>query len=233
MKFRNEIKYLCSERELNIIEYRINQICSKDIHANSNGTYLVRSVYFDNYINSCCEENESGVNNREKYRIRIYDGKLTHIFFECKRKENEKSYKISFKISEVLCEKIMKGDILLSDIDSNLYETEEINIMRKFIVKCMVSNFTPVIIVEYERTPYIYETGNVRITFDRNITSCSDIKSFTDENILGRPIMPIGKHILEVKYDELLPDFLYNVMQVSGLKRTAYSKYLMCRKYKM
>lgn len=233
MKYRNEIKYLCSERELNIIEYRINQICSRDRHANSDGKYMVRSVYFDDYQDSCCKENEDGVNDREKYRIRIYDGKIAHIFFECKKKKNGKTYKISFEISEELCKKILENKSTLLDIDENLYETDEINVLQKFIYKCMMQNFMPKVIVEYERTPYIYETGNVRITFDRDVTSCSDTNSFMNEHILGRPVMPKGRQILEVKYDELFPDFLFRVMQVSGLKRTAYSKYLICRKYRI
>ena len=43
--------------------------------------------------------------------------------------------------------------------------------------------------------------------------------------------MPTGKHILEVKYDELLPDFLYQLMSLGSLQQTAFSKYYLCRKF--
>jgi hypothetical protein len=231
MKYRNELKYLCSENELLIIENRINQLCTHDSYADNDGKYIVRSIYFDDYQNSCCQENEAGLNNREKYRIRIYNGSLSKIFFECKKKENSMNYKISFEISENLCKKMIEGEFFLSDIDEKLFTIDEMNLLRKFVLKCMTNNFSPAVIVEYERTPYSYEIGNVRITFDRNITSCSNINTFMDSRIVGRPVMPIGKHILEVKFDEMLPDYFYNIMQISGLHRTAYSKYLICRKY--
>ena len=78
---------------------------------------------------------------------------------------------------------------------------------------------------------FVYDFGNVRITFDRNIGSTSELDSFFDENLMLRPVLPSGKHILEVKYDELLPDFLYNVMNLGSLQRTAFSKYYLCRKF--
>ncbi len=57
------------------------------------------------------------------------------------------------------------------------------------------------------------------------------VEKFLDDNIVTRPVMPLGEHILEVKFDELLPDFIYSVIQTQGLRQTTYSKYYMCRKY--
>lgn len=86
-------------------------------------------------------------------------------------------------------------------------------------------------IVAYERTPFVYNFGNVRITFDRNIGSTTDLNSFFDPYLPLRPILPLGKQILEVKYDELLPDFLYHAMSLGSLQQTTFSKYYLCRKY--
>ena len=87
------------------------------------------------------------------------------------------------------------------------------------------------VIVEYDRVPYIYPQGNVRITLDENIRSSSRVELFLEDQIPTRPILPAGQHILEVKYDEYLPDFIYRAVQLQGLHRTAFSKYYLCRRY--
>ena len=98
-------------------------------------------------------------------------------------------------------------------------------------MKYRMGHFSARVIVAYERTPYIYPVGNVRITFDRNIVSSGNVKEFMRPEICTRPVMPAGRHVLEVKYDELLPDYIYQALQNLNLQRTAYSKYYICRKY--
>lgn len=231
VKYRNEIKYLCSEKELCLIKNRIQEICKPDMYTGEDGKYTIRSVYFDDYQNSCFYENENGTNPREKYRIRTYNGSLERITLECKRKENGLNHKTACQLTKEQCKKMLRSSFSLQDIDIKLLDAEQMSMLRKFYIKCQTKNFIPKVIVEYERTPYIYEIGNVRITFDRNITACGNISDFMEPTIMGRPVMPVGQHILEVKFDELLPDYLHNVMQIKKIQRTAYSKYSICRKY--
>ena len=89
----------------------------------------------------------------------------------------------------------------------------------------------PVVIVEYDRIPYVYKNGNVRITLDTNIASSNAIGSFLDPQIPKRPILPLGQQLLEVKYDAYLPDFIYQSLQLQDLRQTAFSKYYLCRKF--
>ena len=91
--FRSELKYLCSERQLAMLEMRIRHLCTPDPHAGDDGRYRVRSVYFDDYRDSCYYENEDGINHRKKYRIRTYNGNSDVIILECKEKKNGKNYK--------------------------------------------------------------------------------------------------------------------------------------------
>jgi hypothetical protein len=86
--------------------------------------------------------------------------------------------------------------------------------------------------VEYDRIPYIYNCGNVRVTLDMNVASSLKLDSFFDEVIPKRPIMPQGIHLLEVKWDEYLPDVIYKALQLDSLYQTAYSKYYLCRRYR-
>ena len=65
IKYRNELKYLCSEQELGLLRARIRHICTPDPHAGASGRYTVRSVYFDDYADTCYYENEDGTDCRE------------------------------------------------------------------------------------------------------------------------------------------------------------------------
>lgn len=199
--------------------------CRPDSHTSGDGTYGIRSVYFDDYDNSCYWENINGNNPREKFRIRIYNGQNSVIKLECKQKVNDKTHKESCIITEKECVSFINGKVLPREDEQPLYD--------KFGLMVSSKGFRPKIIVDYERTAFVYPLGNVRITFDRGISSSTQFDRFLEKNISRRPVMPLNKHIVEVKYDELLPDYIYNSLELENLSRTAYSKYCICRKYYM
>ncbi|MBQ7765253.1 MAG: polyphosphate polymerase domain-containing protein [Lachnospiraceae bacterium] len=221
-KYRNEIKYLCSDMQLALIEARIKNICHRDSHAGEQGTYTVRSVYFDDVANSCFYENIDGVDAREKMRIRIYDGNMDYITLECKEKRNGKNHKESSRLSREQCDALLKGEYCPREEDSEL--------IQKFAAQQKTKLMKPKVIVEYQRTPYVYQAGNVRITFDRNISAGGRIEEFGKKEIHLQPVLTSGYHILEVKYDEFFPEFIRREMELSMLRHTAFSKYVMCRK---
>jgi len=223
VKFRNELKYICSEAELQILQARVEMLCRADSHAGADGTYQIRSVYFDDYRNRYFFENENGTDPREKFRIRIYNASDKRITLECKQKEKNMTHKDSCPLTIEQYLRIMDGALPLSPDYPEL--------LRKFIALQQQNHLAPKIIVAYERTPYVYDFGNVRITFDKNIGSTTDLTAFFDPYLPLRPILPTGKHVLEVKYDELLPNFLYDAMNLGSLQRTTFSKYYLCRKY--
>ena len=225
IKYRHELKFQCSEIQMTIIENRIKTLMQLDSHV-KDGRYNVRSIYFDNYNNRCFFENERGVDPREKYRIRIYDASDDHISFECKRKERGKTYKSSCQISKnTYTNLIYEKRTNISSVKSDL--------LREFVVLKETQLFKPVVIVEYDRTPYVYSVGNVRITLDRNIRSSSNFQDFFSDKISSRAILPKGQHLLEIKYDELIPDYIKEVLQLGDLQQTTFSKFYLCRKYAM
>ena len=215
--YRNELKYVCSEGELQIIYARIRHLCRPDPHAGPAGIYNIRSIYFDDLDNRCFFENENGTDPREKFRIRIYNASDRRITLECKRKERTMTNKTSCPLTREQFDRILDGKLPACEADSEL--------LRKFCTQQAQTGLEPKVIVAYERTPFVYPAGNVRITFDRNIGSTTDIAGFFDSYLPQRPVMPTGKHILEVKYDEFLPDFLYEIMNLGSLRQTTFSKY--------
>lgn len=220
--FRNELKYVCSEGMLQLIQARIGALCPLDTHAEV-GIYSIRSVYFDDSRDRCFYENENGTDPREKFRVRIYNGSDSRIRLECKKKEHTMTHKDSCPLTKEQALAMFSGTLTQEHLNSDL--------LRKFYAQYAQNHLRAKIIAAYERTPFVYPAGNVRITFDRNIGSSRDIGAFFDPYLPLRPVMDAGWHILEVKYDEFLPDFLYQVMNLGSLQQTAFSKYYLCRKF--
>lgn len=223
-KFRHEMKYLISAAQIPLLKSRISCLMQLDAHAGADGKYTIRSLYFDDYQNRCYYENENGTDPREKYRIRIYNHSAERITLECKRKERGKTHKTSCPLSREQAEQLIQG--------KPLQLTEELPpLLKKFTLEMRTRGLRPVVIVEYERIPYVYKNGNVRVTFDTQIASSPNAADFFADTLPKRPVMPAGRHLMEVKFDEYLPDFLYRNLNLNQLQQTTFSKYYLCRKY--
>lgn len=222
-KYRHELKYQVTDGQIQLLRNRISHLLPLDSHVAQSGSYCIRSLYFDDYDNRCLKENENGTDPREKFRIRIYNGSAEKISLECKRKERGKTHKTSCPLTQEQTRQLMAGKVL-PDIGS------QPPLLRKLTLQMMTRRLRPVVIVEYCRIPYVYKNGNVRITLDTNILSSSEVETFLDPRISGRPVLPVGQQLLEVKYDEYLPDFIYRSLMLPNLRQTAFSKYYICRK---
>lgn len=223
-KYRHEFKYPISDLEATVLQERLKAIIPIDKHVGETGKYTITSLYFDDKWDSCFYENENGSDPREKFRIRIYNHSNERISLECKRKERGKTLKTACLITEEQTKALMRGNVL------NMSEKEN-PLLMKFTDLIMRKGYEPKVIVEYERIPFVYQNGNVRITLDSRLTSSYYTDRFLENDYLKRPVMPIGTQLLEVKYDEFLPDFIYRIMQLGDLTQTAFSKYYLCRKY--
>ena len=223
-KYRHELKYLISAAQLPLLKSRVAGIMQLDPHTGTDGIYNIRSLYFDDYANRCFFENENGTDPREKFRIRIYNHSSQRITLECKRKEHGKTLKTSCPLTIEQTQLLMQGKPLI--------ETDDLlPLHRKLNLEIKTRMLRPVVIVEYERIPFIYRNGNVRVTFDLNTASSADTANFLSNDLHKRPIMPAGQHLMEVKFDEYLPDFIYRGLNLGHLQQATFSKYYLCRKY--
>lgn len=222
--YRHEVKYTISASEIPILRNRIKGIMQPDPHAGSDGIYTVRSMYFDDYRNRCFYENENGNDPREKFRIRIYNQSTERISLECKRKERGKTQKLSCPLSLEQALALMQGQAFA-------LQPEHPALLKKLLLQMQMQQLKPVVIVEYERIPLVYRDGNVRVTFDTNISASSDIHDFFLPQIFKRPIMQAGQHLMEVKFDDFLPDTIYQILNLVRLQQAAYSKYYLCRRF--
>ncbi len=225
VKFRHELKYQITTAQMVMLKTRLKGLIPLDPHVAKTGSYTIRSLYFDDHYDRCLQENINGTDPREKFRIRIYNHSSQRIRLECKRKERGKTHKRACDLTVEQTRLLMAGKPIP-------HIASQPGLLQELTVQMLTRRLRPVVIVEYERIPYVYKNGNVRITLDTNIASSSAVDKFLDETIPKRPVLPMGQQLLEVKYDEYLPDFIYRSLQLNSLRQTAFSKYAICRTYR-
>lgn len=222
--YRHELKYVLDNLQAAVLAARLPQIMQKDSHSGPEGRYEIRSLYFDDFRNSCYQDVENGTDPREKFRMRIYNHSDQRIRLELKRKEAGKTFKRSCALTRQQADLLIAGRNIPWDDGMD-------PLLKKFYIWFETRRARPAVIVEYDRVPFVHPDGNVRVTLDLNIRSSTRFDCFFQPRLPSRPIMPNGKQLLEVKYDQLIPDPIYRSIQTNQLQQTAYSKYYLCRKF--
>lgn len=220
-KFRNEWKHEITASDRICIRQRLRAVARTDPHA-KNGIYEIRSLYFDNIRDKALREKIDGVNRREKFRIRYYNGDTSLIMLEKKSKLNGLCNKVGTRLTAEEAQALVDGE----------YEwmKEGAPLVQELYSKMRSQGLKPMTIVDYTREPFVFGPGNVRVTLDYNIHTGLRCTDFLNWNCVTIPVKdaPI---ILEVKWDAFLPDVIREAVQLSGRRATAFSKYAACRIY--
>lgn len=222
MDFRHEWKHEINYSDMLAIRQRLMAVARADIHA-VGGKYHIRSLYFDNLADKALREKLDGVSCREKFRIRYYNGDTSLIHLEKKSKRNGLGSKQSAVLSAGEAQAIVDGRLdWMMDSDRGL--------VQELYSKMRSQGLRPRTIVDYTREPFVYEPGNVRVTLDYDIRTGLGCTDFLDPGCItvAPPKAPI---ILEVKWDEFLPDIIRSAIQLEGRHSAAFSKYAICRIY--
>ena len=205
-----------------MLRQRLRAVMEPDPHA-VDGRYFIRSLYFDNLRDKALREKLDGVNKREKFRVRYYNGDPSVIHLEKKSKRGGLGTKYSAPLSGDETRRILEGDLawMLNSPHS---------LVQELYCKMLGQGLEPKTIVDYTREPYIYAPGNVRVTLDYDIRTGLSCMDFLDPDC---PTIPAGDApiLLEVKWDEFLPDIIRDIVQLPGRHASAFSKYAQCRIY--
>ncbi len=218
--YRHELKFEISQMEKDVLAKELGLVMASDAHA-VDGCYMIRSLYFDDWANSAYEEKQAGVNSRKKYRIRIYDYSDSVIKLERKRKEGQYIYKEAESLTKEETQAVMAGNY---EILANRKEA----LCRDFYLECKTRGLKPKVIVDYDREPYVYSNGDVRITFDMGIRAGVLGVDIFDRQLPVVEVMRPESLIMEVKYTQYLPDFIKDVLRGRAYTQIAASKYTMC-----
>ena len=222
LRYRHEWKHEISYADLLAIRQRLRAVAESDPHAQG-GRYLIRSLYFDNLDDKALREKIDGVNLREKFRIRYYNGDTSVIHLEKKSRRAGLGTKFSAALSREEAQRIVNGNPdWMMDSGRPL--------VQELYCKMRWQGLRPKVIVEYTREPFIYRPGNVRVTFDYDIRTGLSCTDFLNPDCVTIPAgdAPI---LLEVKWDAFLPAIIRDAVQTPGRHAEAFSKYAQCRIY--
>lgn len=219
-KYRQEIKRLLSPAQRLLLEQRIRAVMPRDIHSGEDGSYSIRSVYFDTVTDRAYTEKEAGISDREKIRIRFYNHQDDLIKLERKEKRGNLIYKDSMAISRDTADAMMHNDY------SSL--PDYCNPLSDYIYGIAHSDgLHPVVVVDYVRRAYVFPINRVRVTFDSELEAGkSTIPIWTPAggyDVLGEDT------ILEIKFDKYLPAHINQVLNSISAQQMALSKYVLCR----
>ena len=223
--YRHELKYYINYIDYLSVRQSLRHLLESDSNADKNGDYIIRSLYFDDLGDSALRKKIAGVDNRDKYRIRIYNFSNDVIKLEKKIKNNGYIRKDTITLSEDEYDAIMAGEteFLLrrrEPLALEMYLQMKQNMLR------------PRVIVDYTREAYVMDYQRVRITFDKDLKSTSINGSIFDPDLPTIPMLDRGMVVLEVKFGQYLPDFIRGVLwTLEAPRRSAISKYTICRKY--
>ena len=222
MKYRHEWKHEINHLDRLVLLSRLSAVMKRDPHA-VNGTYQIRSLYFDTPGDKALREKIDGVNIREKFRIRYYNGDTSFIVLEKKSKLSGLCAKESCRLSADEAQRIVDGDTEWMPSSGRPLCLELYSKMRS-------QGLRPKTIVDYTRDPFVFGPSNVRVTIDYNIRTGTFRTDFLNPGTLTLPAgdAPI---ILEVKWDDYLPDIIKDAVSLPGRRVSAFSKYEQCRIY--
>lgn len=224
LKYRHELKFMVNYHQYFMIRQRLKSLMQADEHAGPSGEYHIRSLYFDDIGNKALEEKQAGVSDRIKYRIRIYNLQDEVIHFEKKIKKNDYIAKVKESLTRGMVDELLNGNMEVLNIPGRPLFAELYDGMKHRLLR-------PKVIVDYVREPYVCRNGNVRITFDKDLKSGLHSIQLFDPELSAVHALDGGLIILEVKYDEYLPGYIRDALQMEGLHRQSASKYVICRKF--
>ena len=223
LKFRHELKYQINPHQYFIIKQRLRHLLLPDRHAGPQGEYHIRSLYFDTIDNKALHEKLGGVRDREKYRIRIYNLSDRIIHLEKKLKRNDFIAKIKEPLTRKMAEALAEGNSEVLNVPGKPLFLEVYRLMRNERLRAKT-------IVDYVREAYVCPQGNVRVTFDKHLRT-----GLTGTNLFDPHLPTVSAFdkrivVLEVKYDDYLPEFVRTALQGENIHRQSSSKYVICRK---
>ena len=171
---------------------------------------------------SALYEKLAGSPDRRKYRIRIYDGSDAFIRLECKEKRNGKVSKRGVRINRAVYDDILNGS------PSRLSEIEH-PLAREVAALMREKRLRPSVIVNYTRDAYIHPLSTTRITFDRMLNvPVNTLDLFAEQTTAY--IFPANETILEIKYDQYLPQYVAELLRCNSVPIAA-SKFVLCTEY--
>lgn len=227
---RYELKYLVPERLLPAIRAAAHATCRLDRYAGADGTYRIRSLYFDTRAHDLYWANAREAASRFKVRARNYPGTTSPVFLEVKNRILDVIVKTRAAVPAASWRRVIDCE------GRALAELSKANLRGAFAFanRVHLHHLEPTLLVEYEREAYESEIDSyARLTFDRNIqvqpplgfNLDADPKRWrdVDHTLRTRTTEPVS--ILELKFERCPPAWMVSLVSRLELTRLSFSKY--------
>jgi hypothetical protein len=204
-----------------------------ELDANSVGGlgYANYSIYFDNPAQRLYAEKEEGLSFRTKPRLRVYrrweDLSPLAYYLELKHRVRSLVVKERVAIDADAARRLLDTFATTRGSDG----LPESPVMDKFLYLAHRHDLRPALCVLYRRQAYTcaYYPG-LRITYDRFV-SASARPGLDTEAARFQPIIPPHETIIEIKYDERLPNWIGSIVRTLEMQRVSISKYVAAAAY--
>mgnify|MGYP000872858379 CR=1 FL=1 len=218
---RHELKYYIARPDAFWIAHQLSHLLSPDPHTKGQGVYHIRSLYFDDTFSSAFKEKLDGVMERDKFRIRFYNGDDSYIALEKKSKWGDLTNKQSVRVDRNFCDRVLAGEVdRLLDSDSPL--------IREFFLRIRTKALSPTVIVDYIRAPFFHPVSDLRITLDSDLQTGIWRQDMFSSTVTPVPVLQDDRVILEIKFNHIMPEHIDQVLRNVPRERMAISKFVLC-----
>ena len=243
---RFEFKYVLQKSLRESVESELGFFMQLDpfVRDTELNRYCVRSLYFDDPLNTAFYDKVDGLKDRSKFRLRTYTrtpDAVTPVFLEQKGRSDNRVFKHRVLISEsslnLLHDRSLKA-LLLEQPGSKDYSVHrarntqralEIDkpanpVITKFQYDWFRKEIRPVALIDYMRTPYISKYDHeFRVTFDEQLSAYETDQLFPNNQARHRQLLP-GYTVMEVKFNKVVPAWFHRIIQSYELRRVPLSK---------
>ena len=221
MEYRHELKFIMTPTNAYLLKKILRNIMELDRNGDANGQYMIRSLYFDTLGGSAFFDKMDGVEYRKKYRIRYYNSNTDFIRIESKMKIDDLSVKKQERIDLKQAQDLIQGQMESIPLKPN-------SVLTDFVLDIKLHGLRPSVIVDYQRTAFLHLALDVRITFDENIRSRIYDTDLFKTSFASVRVLDPNEVVLEVKYNDIIPQSIADVIKHVPMTRLAVSKYAYC-----
>lgn len=216
---RRELKYQVSLLAFRELEKRLGAALDRDEYAGADGSYQIRTLYFDTPYEADFYATRQGEEVRKKIRMRCYSPEDKTVKLERKAKFGQDQAKLSLSLSRDQAREMMAGRYgFLARLDNSF--------AKKVYGELCQGGYTPRLLLEYNRIAFTAPSNHIRITFDSRIRySKSDLNLFGKDPCTN-PLTYGDWGILEVKYDGFLLSYVKELLKGLEEQQVAYGKYV-------
>ncbi len=208
---RYELKYLLTAEQYAAVKKEIESRLVPDAF----GKNVIQSLYYDTPDYRLIRESIEKPVFKEKLRLRCYNLNLNDkdVYLEMKRKYDGVVYKRRISCKENEAESFFDGEGQSSQIG------KELSYFINFY-----GDLEPKTLILYDREAFFDRSGDLRVTFDKDIRYRTDYLNF-HTSLEGEKLLDDGFVLMELKTGTALPLWLCDLLDKENIRKTSFSKY--------